>query len=120
MLILLDLSAAFNTVDHAVLLDHLKTSVSIKDTAFSWFYSYLLDRTFSVTTGNYSSTTTPITCCVPQSCILGPFLFSIHMLPLGQIIKHHNESLHSYADDTQIYLPLRPGDLGSLTAILDY
>ena len=51
--------------------------------------------------------------------ILGPILFSNYMLQLGQIIKNHNVSLHSYADDTHIYLPLRPGDPGSLAAILD-
>ncbi|KAF7649835.1 hypothetical protein LDENG_00135290, partial [Lucifuga dentata] len=51
--------------------------------------------------------------------ILGPFLFSIYMLPLGQIIQRHNISFHFYADDTQIYLPLRPGDFNSLPHILD-
>ena len=51
--------------------------------------------------------------------ILGPILFSIYMLPLGQIIKHHNVLFHCYADNTQIYLPLRPGAPGSLAAVLD-
>ena len=76
-------------IDGGILLDRMKTWVGIKDTAFSWFYSYRLDITFSVTTGIYSSATAPTTCGVPQGSILGPILFSIYMLPFGQIIKHH-------------------------------
>ena len=86
LLIILDLCATFDPVDHAILLDRLKTWVGIKDTAFSWFYSYLSDRAFLVNTDNYSSTTTPIICGVLQGSILGPIVFSIYMLPLGQII----------------------------------
>lgn len=119
VLILLDLSAAFDTVDHAILIDRLKTWVGIRDTALSWFYSYLLERTFAVTIGNHSSSTAHITCGVPQGSILGPILFSIYMLPLGHIIQQHNVSFHCYADDTQIYLPLRPGDPRSLAAVVD-
>ena len=119
VLILLDLSAAFDTVDHTILIDRLKTWVGIKDTALDWFYSYLLERTFSVTIGNITSSTAHITSGVPQGSILGPILFSIYMLPLGQIIQQHNVSFHCYADDTQIYLPLRPGDPRSLAAAVD-
>jgi len=118
ILILLDLSAAFDTVDHTILLERLKMWVGIRDTALDWFSSYLLNRTFAVSIGNFTSSSAPITCGVPQGSILGPILFSIYMLPLGHVIARHNVSFHCYADDTQIYLPLRPNDPECLAAVL--
>ena len=113
ILIILDLSTAFDTVDHAILLDHLKTWVGIKDT--SWFY--LSGRTFSVTTGNYSSA--HYLWCTARFCFRSSFIFYSYALPLGQVVEHHNVSFHCYADNIQRYLPLRPGDPRSLAAVLD-
>ncbi|KAF7648737.1 hypothetical protein LDENG_00152550 [Lucifuga dentata] len=119
VLILLDLSAAFDIVDHAILIESLNSWVGIREIPLNWFYSYLLDRTFSVNIGNHSSSSVHLNYGVPQGSILGPLLFSIYMLPLGQIVQRHNISFHFYADDTQIYFPLRPGDFNSLVHILD-
>lgn len=60
-----------------------------------------------------------VACGVPQGLILGPIFFSIYMLPLGQIIHHHNVSFHCYTGNTQLYLPLRPDDPRSLDAVFD-
>ena len=120
ILIILDLSAAFDTIDHTILINCLKYFIGIRDTALGWFNSYLFNRTYAVTIGIIgSSSTTQIAYGVPQGSILGPILFSIYMLPLGQIIQRHNVSFHCYADDTQIYLPQRPNDPRSLAAVLD-
>lgn len=117
VLILLDLSAAFDTVDHNILLSRLEQCVGIKGTALDWFSSYLKHRTFSVSIDQFSSSTAPVSYGVPQGSILGPVLFCLYMLPLGDIIRKYDISFHFYADDSQLYLPLKSSD--SIQSLLD-
>ncbi len=71
-LLLLDLTAAFDTVDHDILVACLKNHISFQGLALNWFSSYLEDRTFSVSLGDYSSSTAPLVCGAPQGSIMGP------------------------------------------------
>ncbi len=88
-LMLLDLTAAFDTVDHQILLSHLKHYVGFRGTVINWFSSYMSQRTFSIHLGTYSSGVALLGCGVPQGSILGPVLFSLYMLPLVSIFHKH-------------------------------
>ena len=111
VLILLDLSAAFDTVDHTILLRRLDTMFRIKDDALLWLRSYLTDRTQTVVINQAHSSTLPMEYGVPQGSVLGPKMFSFYTKPLGQIISRHQLHYHFYADDSQLYIQFKPGTL---------
>lgn len=114
LLILLDLSAAFDTVDHRILLEILSLCFGIKGAAFNWFKSYLSDRSERVSIdGSYSSSHTP-TCGVPQGSVLGPLLFTCYIESLGELLRKHNMDYHLFADDSQLYIFLYPKDVKSI------
>jgi hypothetical protein len=103
-LVLLDLSAAFDTVDHNILLDRLSSSFGVKGTALNWFKSYLRNRVFYVNVQGGNSETHSFNCGVPQGSVLGPILFSLYISPIAEIIRRHGLNFHLYADDTQLYI----------------
>jgi len=81
-LVLLDLSAAFDTVDHDILLQRLNMTFSINDSAHAWFHSYLSGRSQCVRRGNARSSVTCLLCGVPQGSVLGPILFVLYVADL--------------------------------------
>ncbi|KAJ0062165.1 hypothetical protein NL108_017132 [Boleophthalmus pectinirostris] len=119
VLVLLDLTAAFDTVDHCILLDRLHYAVGLSGSVFNWFKSFLTNRDFYVSLGEHSSAKCKMECGVPQGSILGPTLFNLYMLPLGQVIRRHGVNFHSYADDTQLYIAVSPDDLSPIDTLFN-
>ncbi len=94
ILMMLDLSSAFDSVDHATLLKRLRDEVGIRGMALDWFSAYRSDRSVKVMIGNSSSPSAPLICGVPQGSLLRPILFCFYMLPLGSTMRKYNILYH--------------------------
>lgn len=97
------MSAAFDTVDHAVLLERLRSTFGIKGTAIRWFESYLSNRTVRVSIENTLSDSLELDCSLPQGSKLGPRLYSDYTQPLGNLLRLLLLCYHLYADDSGIF-----------------
>ena len=104
ILVMLDLSAAFDTVRHDLLLEDLR-AIGIED-VHRWYKSYLENRSVTVVVSNAKSVTKSLTKGLPQGSVLGPLLFTIYTIELSKILKRHNVKFKLYADDTQFYFPV--------------
>ena len=97
----LDLSAAFDTIDHNILLHRLQHDFGLSGTVLDWFSSYLSGRIQSVSVHSHTSVPVSVSCGVPQGSVLGPILFVLYTTPLSAVIERHSILHHSYADDSQ-------------------
>ena len=100
---LLDLSAAFDTVDHTILIDRLRVSFGLGGSVLSWITSFICDRTQTVVFNQERSRTVLVTSGVPKGSVLGPLLFLLYTADVLTITQRHGLKAHSYADDIQIH-----------------
>ena len=87
---LLDLSAAFDTIDHLTLISRLSSWYGISGTALDWFTSYLSNRCQQVKIHDYISEAVYISFGVPQGSVHGPILFTLYTAPLSHVIAEHD------------------------------
>jgi len=116
VLLALDISAAFDTIDFGVLADRLKVDFGIDGVALEWLLSFLIDRTQYVGVGSSRSAPTVCLSGVPQGSVLGPLLFALYISPVDNVVSAHRIHLDQYADDTRLYMAIRPADISPLEA----
>jgi hypothetical protein len=117
-LVLLDLSAAFDTVTHNILFDRMEKEIGLKGSALTWLKSYFTGRTTSVCVNGVHSPNCSLDYGLPQGSIVGPLSFTVYTLPIGRIIQEHGLSYHLYADDVQLYISFEPSSSSSIESAL--
>ena len=101
---LLDLSAAFDCVDHDLLLHRLQLSFGLTGVVLEWIRSFLTDCTQEVAYGSQLSARQPLLFGVPQGSVLGSLLYVLYTAELTHVVARHGMNLHQYADDSQVYI----------------
>ena len=114
--VLLDMSSAFDTVDHPILIQRLRSS-GVAGLALQWFKSYITGRSQSVKVEDTTSDPTPLNFGVPQGSVGGPLLFSLYLSPIKHIFQKHRVQYHCYADDIQVFVSFPPSRTELSTAI---
>ena len=123
LLCLFDLSTAFDSVDHKILIQRLRHTCGFAGSALQWITSYLADRPQFVRFNGATSNVTSMLCGLPQGSDLGPVLFLLYVVEVIQLVKNCSFCPHAYADDLQVYGHALPTDstklLGRLVACIE-
>ena len=109
----LDQSAAFDLVDHNILIDRLAVRFGIRGHSLAWFQSYLSSRRQSISVSGITSSPVYLLSGVPQGSVLGPVLYNLYTSPIHDISTRHGIDNHQYADDDQKYIRFRTTPTGA-------
>lgn len=112
VLLILDLSTAFDTVNYHLFFDNLVNRVTIKGLVLKWFQEYLCNWRQKVLIDGMFSKDFILKQCVPQGSCTGPnsMLFITYLSQLYNVMNEHLPSCQGYADDSQFYLAFNPND----------
>ena len=115
---MLDMSAAFDCVDHIILVRRLNVTFGIDENALEWIVSYITGRRQYVRYNGRTSEISVVECSVPQGSVLGPLYFVLFTADVFGIADEHGFTIHGYADDMQIYDHCVVDDMHHLTSRL--
>lgn len=116
-LVAIDLSAAFDTVNHQVVLEVLQNKFGVEDRALHWFESYLRDRRFKVSVGEEFSKEVLFNFSVPQGSVIGPRLFCVYSSTLESVVPN-DTSMSAFADDHTLYKNFDPKNVGDEECVM--
>jgi len=118
-LVLLDLSAAFDTVDHGLLMSITSSRFGLSGRVQQWLQSYLSGRTQTVSINNQQSTPSTLPCGVPQGSVLGPAQFVMYTEDLGELITDFSVLPLFFADDSQLLASTTPSGVADVCRRLE-
>ena len=107
--VMIDLSAAFDTIDVPIVVQLMHDEFGISSTPLKWIESYLTDRTMRVKIDNSSSDTIPLRFGVPQGSCAGPVIFTMYIAALNRVVRKYQADLYGYADDHKVAFRIQSG-----------
>jgi hypothetical protein len=118
VVVMVDLSAAFNTIDIPIPITILENHFGIKGTHLNWIKSYLTNRSMKVTINNCCSETESLRYGVPQGSCAGPVIFTMYIAALNKVVQKYPADLYGYADDHKLAFKIQAGNLQHETSVL--
>ena len=113
-MILLDLSSAFDLVNHNISINKLYSKFGFKGLVLEWYKSYLNNRCYYITNNGVRTNLFHLHTGVPKGSVIGPLLFNLYSSDLKTIAQRRNLSFHQYANETQLYSSCVPGETEQL------
>ena len=109
----IDLSVAFDTVDHGIMMSTMKNIFGLSANTLSWLSTYLAPHSFKVSIEGNMSADKPVTFSVPQGSVAGPILFNYYVRSLPSCIEHDGVTINGFADDHTLHNSYRAGDISA-------